>query len=50
VVLRPRLAIHRDRAVLDQALGGGPGRDRAARGEKGVEPQPGVLGGRDQFV
>jgi hypothetical protein len=49
MVLRPRLAVDRDRASLDQALGGGAGRHRAARGKKGVEPQAGVLRRRDQL-
>jgi hypothetical protein len=50
VVLWPRLAVYRDRAALDQALGRGSGWRGAARGEKGVEPQAGVPGRRDQFV
>jgi hypothetical protein len=49
MVLRARLAVDRDRAGLDQALGGGSGRRRAARGEKGVEAQAGVLRRRDQL-
>jgi hypothetical protein len=43
VVLRPRPAVHRHGALLDQPLGGGARARRAAGGEEDVQPQPGVL-------
>jgi hypothetical protein len=50
VVLRARLAVHRDRAALDQPLGGGARWRRAACCKEGVEAKAGVLRGGDQLV
>jgi hypothetical protein len=46
VVLGSRLAVDQDPAGIDQPLRGGARPGRSARREEGVEPQPGVLGGR----
>jgi hypothetical protein len=50
VVLGPRLAVHADRAALDQALRRRARGHGTACGEEGVEPEPGVLGSGDQLV
>jgi hypothetical protein len=46
VVLRPRHPVHQHGSSVDQSLGCRARRRGAARGQEGVQAQPGVVGGR----